>query len=236
MTEAPRPDAPGRADQAPDHHQRAMVGGLAWASVTAFFAVNVIVGARWIDPWYAPTRNMISDLGATTCEVMDGMMVCSPWHLAADAVWTVVGLLIMVGAWGFSVIAPPGRPGWWGCLLLAGSGLGMSIIATNPENLRHPVHVAGSLFSGVCGISGMFVLSWALWREHRWRLLAGAGLVATPLSVIGILTGRVLDRRIAGLLERVGLYPFLLWMLACGITVLAVPARARRVRSSRSAS
>src|SRR5512139_984651 len=177
--------------------RRVVLGGWAWSSVAAFFVVNVIVAARWTDPPYAATRYMISDLGATQCEVIDQNMVCSPWHLASDITWTIVGVLIIVGAWGFAAIAPAGARGRWGCVLLAGGGLGMSIIATNPENLRHPVHIAGSLFSGGCGIAGMFLLSWALWDEHRWRLLAGAGMIATPFSVAGMLTGRILDLRIA---------------------------------------
>lgn len=77
------------------------------------------------------------------------------------------------------------------------------------------------MVAAIGGIGGMFVLSWALWREHRWRLLAGAGMVVMPFSVLAMLGGRMLNSRIAGLLERIGQFPYLLWMIACGVTILA---------------
>jgi hypothetical membrane protein len=211
--------------------RRVAVAGWAWTAVAVYFVANVSTAARWIDPLYAPTRNMISDLGATQCEILHERAVCSPWHLLVDTAWVITGLLIIAGAWGFAAIAPAGARGRWGTILLACSGLGLIIIATNPENLRPAVHVIGAMVAAIGGVGGMFVLGWALWREHRWRLLAGAGMVVAPLSVIGNAAGKIFNSHVSGLMERIGQFPYLLWMIACGVTVLATyGVRAQTVR------
>lgn len=209
--------------------RRVVVGGWAWTALSIYFVANVTVSARWIDPLYSPVRNMISDLGATECETIHGRAVCSPWHLTVDTAWAISGLLIIVGAWGFAEIAPADPRGRWGTVLLGCSGLGLLIIATSPENLRPSVHVTGAIVAATGGVGGMFLLSWALWRAHRWPLLAAAGLVVAPFSVIGNAGGEIFNSRITGLMERIGQYPYLLWMIACGVSVLA--AHGVRVRS-----
>ncbi|MGW2488621.1 DUF998 domain-containing protein [Streptomyces sp. NPDC001606] len=205
------------------------IGCWAWiAAVVQFFAVQAVVESAWSRP-YSWARNNISDLGNAHCALQrqpEPRYVCSPDHALMNGSFAALGALLVVGAvltgplWHRSASALAAR------ILLAGAGLGFLLAGLAPADVHENPHVLGALL--IMGGGNIALLT------------AGPGLSATavphalrrttPLLGLTGLTGLCLflSHHYLGLgmggMERVALFPLLVWALgagAVGLTLLA---------------
>ena len=86
------------------------LGALYWTIAgPLFLAGNVIVGLAWDHPPYSWATANISDLGNVTCGIWDTSrrrLVCSPWHTSMNVVILLTAALLAA----VSGLAGPARP------------------------------------------------------------------------------------------------------------------------------
>ncbi len=205
---------------------RAMVGGLAWASIAHYFVVEEVVRRGWSLP-YSRQTNVISDLGAVTCGTYEGREICSPDHVWINVSFALVGVAAGVGAVLVRTVAPDliTRPA---LALYAAGGVGSVLVGLFPEDTIGPLHGLGAgMFFGGANL-GHVLLGWRLRRHTR----PGARPYGTALAVVGavglvgsalVATGADLGLGI-GLVERVVVYGADLGFIATGLALL-VPRR-----------
>ncbi|MEV0248054.1 DUF998 domain-containing protein [Nocardia sp. NPDC050712] len=199
------------------------IGAVLWVAVLQYFVLLLVVQNRWTTP-YSWVRNAISDLGAATCRYSDSVetWVCSPWHRAANVSWFLAGLCLTAGAlllmrgWSASGIARTGLG------LYALAGVGLMVVALNPEDVRAGWHVAGAVAAIVGGEVAMIVLGFALLRADRLRGLGLLGVGAGVVAVVGLILmlARVGGAAHFGLWERIAAFPVLLYAIVCGLRIL----------------
>ncbi|MFI9806037.1 DUF998 domain-containing protein [Streptomyces sp. NPDC052301] len=199
---------------------KARIGYSVWiAGVVQFFVIHVIVESAWARP-YSWARNNISDLGNAHCAMQqhpEPRYVCSPEHGLMNTSFVVLGTLLVVGA---ALTGPMWRRGATAAvarILLAGAGLGFVLAGLAPADVHENQHVLGALLIMGTGNVGL--------------LLAGIGLsddspgpVRRVTSLLGITAivglGLFLSRHYLGLgmggMERVAVFPLLVWALAVG--------------------
>src|SRR5258708_40175472 len=73
------------------------LGPLIYILSIEFFVVQTVVAKAWTVP-FSLGLNTISDLGATTCGIIDGRDVCSPLHLLMNVAIIVFGCLMASGS------------------------------------------------------------------------------------------------------------------------------------------
>lgn len=194
-------------------------GGWGWAWIAAaVISVGVEVAAALRSPVpYSFVRQAISDLGMTTCGSVDVYLggpveVCSPWWGVVAAGWVSTGLLIAVGAWALHRVLGLGRAAAW---LLGVAGLLYSAVGAVPADVNVGLHALLGVLGFVVQNVAMVVAGLALRRRRPllgWLGLAGGalGLVATAVLFVPS------TQEAFGLIERVSVYPFSVWLAVAG--------------------
>ena len=206
---------------------KARLGAWLWLLCVQFFVAEAVATLGWAGH-YSYRNNYISDLGAVTCA-----HGCSHWHALMNASFLVQGLLIAGGA-----LLLPRRfsPGWLGRLarvFLLLAALGISMIAHAPEDVDANMHIFGARLHFLCGSFAMVCWGLALLRsERRFTPQVNFALLAAAAAGFGDLllvfgnsqTAAVLG---PGTVERIAAYPFPLWLVWTGWTLLRLPGPAR---------
>jgi hypothetical membrane protein len=214
------------------------VGGYAWLlAALLFFAANVVAGLAWRQPRFSWTVNNISDLGNVTCGTWDTTRpreVCSPWHVAMNAAMIATGVLLVVGVLLTWMALGRGLATRIAQLLtLAGAG-GYILAGVYPADVDEDQHFLAGLLIFVLGNVGLLVASLArpgttLGDLSGFSCLLGvAGLGGTALFFVEVDLGFGV-----GGMERVAVFPLLIWAVAVGLRLLDVN-RARSVAPSMS--
>ena len=190
-------------------------------------ATQGIVATQWV-PRYSRKRNYISDLGNTACgpfAVPHGtsMYVCSPWHAAMNVSFVVAGMLTAAGA----VLLRHAWPRRLATVMLVSwvlIGLGKALVGLVPENTEVGLHLLGALNVPV-GSAVIMLFSFALRRTNLMVAAAGmvlgaVGLAGSILSTVGQFAGSSAYAGLgAGGMERVSVYPGLVWALMIGVVM-----------------
>jgi len=214
------------------------VGGYAWVlAAFLFLAANAVVGLAWQHPRFSWTVNNISDLGNVTCGTWDSTRpreVCSPWHVAMNGAMIATGVLLVVGvllswtALGRGLATRVAQ-----LLTLAGAG-GYIMAGAHPADVDEDQHFLAGLLIFVLGNVGLLVASLArrgttLGDLSGFSCLLGvAGLGGTALFFVQVDLGFGV-----GGMQRVAVYPLLIWSVVVGLRLLDV-SRARSVAPSMS--
>lgn len=202
---------------------RAVVGGLAWASIAHYFVVEELVRQGWSLP-YSRRTNFISDLGALTCGTYEGREVCSPDHVWINVSFAAVGVAAGLGAVLVRAVAPDlvTRPAL--ALYVAG-GVGSVLVGLFPEDTVGPLHAAGAGLFFVGANLGHVLLGSRLPRSRR-RLARPYGTALMIVGAVGlvgaalVVTGTDLGLGI-GLVERVVVYGADVGFIATGLALVA---------------
>jgi hypothetical membrane protein len=198
-----------RADLASRGRIRA--GAVAWLLAMQFFLAQAIAQSAWRTP-YSLTRNVISDLGRTSC----GDAACSPLHGVMNGSFVIVGLTMALGA----VLARGAFIAGWrrtfAVLLFIAAGLGVVMVGVYPENEQAGRHVAGAALNFVCGNAALVLFGLAADARIRafgaCSILGGAaGLAAALLLALKVDFGLG-----PGALERICAYTIAIWQIAAG--------------------
>jgi hypothetical membrane protein len=192
---------------------------IAAGSVQFILAMGV-VQSRYAG--YSLLTNYISDLGNTATSPLHDVFNVSIILLGVVA---FVGLLLLWSAFPRSAVRPVGL-----ALLLVAS-VAAILVGLFPENVNPPVHDFVSLMVFLPGGLALAILSVSMgpstwWRDLRWVSL-GLGLV-TLLSLAYYAPTQATNTTFdPGLIERLIVFPILIWSLAVAALVLRRPARPR---------
>ena len=199
---------------------RLRLGGLLWVAAAQFFVAEA-VSAMFVPGGYSYRSGYISDLGATACAA-----VCSPLHDLMNASFVLQGALIAGGLALNRHALGQGATALAGKLCLAICAAGVAIVGVAPENVAPGWHYAGA----AANLAGC----------NMGALLVGIapGGVAAPVRRLGIVAGAIglagLSALVfggagalgVGILERLAADPFLVWLIAVGVSLAAPFARA----------
>lgn len=193
-----------------------LLGPLIWILSVQYFAAQLAVAQRW-PVAYSWTRNMISDLGNTTCGNFDGRYVCSPGHALMNASFIMLGLTMALGSLLIYTEFRRSRGSLIGFSLMALAGFGTLLVGIFPENTILGVHYFGAFLAFGLGNLSIVILSLVLRREtdalRVFSFLTGVlALVALGLFVLHAYLG--LGR---GGMERVVSYPQAIWLTLFGM-------------------
>ena len=204
----------------PPVHRSVRTGGwLLLVGAVQFVVAMIVVQADY--PGYSLMTNYISDLGNT---------VLSPAHLVFNLSIIALGLMAIGGillAWG----AFPGRS-------LRLTGLGLLLLASVaaifvgvfPENVNAGYHGLASLLVFLPGGLGLVAVGGAMGEENHWAWLRGPSIVlglVTLASLAVYLFTSFGSSQYPGFVERLVVYPILLWALLAGAHLVRLPIRAR---------
>lgn len=200
-------------------------GAIAWVIAVQFFITQVVVATAW-PRHFSLSTDYISDLGNTLCGAYlagSTHMVCSPWHLAMNISFLVLGVTMCIGAWLTRAAFPRGWVRELAVTLFSLAGVGVFLVGVYPENTDNAMHVMGAGVNFVSGNIAMIVYGLALAQRPSERglvavfsLVAGAlGMLATLLFVSGHFLGIGL-----GGMERVAAYPMTVWQIVVGVMLL----------------
>ncbi len=200
-------------------------GAIAWVLAVQFFITQIVVATAWSRP-FSLKSDYISDLGNTVCgpyPAGSAHMVCSPWHVAMNVSFIVLGLTMIIGARLTRGAFPAGWVRTLAITLFTLAGIGVIVVGIYPENIDNARHVLGAGLNFVAGNIAMIVFGLALAQRpaDRGALtvtsigLGALGLTATLLFVSGNFLGIGL-----GGMERVAAYPMTVWQIIAGLTFL----------------
>lgn len=210
----------------------------AWCWILAaplFLAANLVAALPW-QPSYSWAAHNISDLGNVTCGLWDTTRpryVCSPWHGVMNAGLVLTGVLLAAGA----ILAWPGR---WSRVLLLLAFSGYALAGLFPADRNENGHFLGAVLILVIGNLGLLAAARAVegWAREWTLVMAGLAILGTGL----FFTQRGLGIGVGGM-ERIAVFPLLIWAAATGIQTLAsssalsgvsrtfrMPTRTRRSR------
>jgi hypothetical membrane protein len=173
-------------------------------------------------PGYSLLTNYISDLGNTAV---------SPWHDVFNASIIVLGLLAFLGLlllW--SAFPRSGvRPVGLGLLLVA--SVAAILVGVFPENVNPPVHDFVSLMVFLPGGLALALLAVGMRASTWWSKLRapslGLGLVTLVSLAYYVPTQANNTTFDPGLIERLIVFPILIWALAVTVLVLRRPQQPR---------
>lgn len=211
----------------------ARFGAAMWiVAVVQFVVIQVVVQSAWTTP-YSWAHNAISDLGGVRCG-MSGpdnppeRYLCSPWHGAMNAAIVAMGIGLVGGvlltgfAWRRRRSLRAAR------VFFIAAGAGFVLAGFNPWDVDLDMHVLGAFLIMAGGNIGLLLAGLGSRDGVFSRLHVGtlcAGVVALAATTFGF-SHHYLGLGIGGM-ERVAIFPLVLWMAAAGISLLAqAPARA----------
>lgn len=210
-------DSSQRSRTSPSHRAGAVLIGM---GAIQFFVAMGVVQSQYAG--YSLLTNYISDLGNTAT---------SPWHDVFNVSIILLGILAFVGilflwsAFPRSALRPVGL-----ALLLIAS-VAAILVGLFPENVNPPVHDFVSLMVFLPGGLALALLSVGMrpttwWSNFRWPslLLGLVTLVSLAYYVPTQANNSTFDQ---GLIERLIVFPILIWALAVFALVLRRPTRLR---------
>ena len=201
------------------------LGACCWLLATPLFlAAIVVTGLAWRHPSFSWAVNNISDLGNVTCGRWDTTRpraVCSPWHAAMNSAMIATGVLLVLGAlFTWSALGDGAATRTAQALTLAGAG-GYVLAGAYPADVHENNHFLAALLIFVAGNVGMLVAVLAR-RSTVLGSMRGLSLAAGLTGVAGtvLFLARVdLGFGIGGM-ERVAVFPLLIWTVGVGARLL----------------
>jgi hypothetical membrane protein len=181
------------------------------------FTILVIVEGL-LRPGYSQVAQVISELG----------QVGTPNAILQDANFVATGLLLIAFAVGLYRGIGRGRFVTLGiALFLVFPGVMVLVGTLFP--LPDPVHTPLSIAGFIVLIVAVFVVSFGLRKDDRWKRLAsyslGTGVVLVGLLLLIIATGQGVLAPYFGLLQRLFIVPVFLWIEVLAIRLLALSSR-----------
>ncbi|EST29980.1 DUF998 domain-containing protein [Streptomyces roseochromogenus] len=205
---------------------KARIGYAAWvAGVVQFFIAHGIVESAWARP-YSWARNNISDLGNAHCAMQSEpapRYICSPEHGLMNASFIALGTLLVVGVASTGALWRKNATAMAARCLLACAGVGFAVAGLAPADVHENQHVLGALLIMALGNTGLLLAGLGLTDDVpgplRWAtsLLGATAITAFVL----FLSHRWLGLGMGGM-ERVAVFPLLVWALSAGVRGLFV--------------
>jgi hypothetical membrane protein len=199
-------------------------GAIAWVLAVQFFITQGVVAMAWPRRFSLMT-DYISDLGNTVCgpyPAGSAHVVCSPWHVAMNTSFIVLGVTMILGARLTRDAFPSGWVRELAITLFALAGAGVIVVGLYPENTDNARHVLGAGLNFVAGNIAMIVYGLTLAQRPVHRALVAVSLALGALGLGATLlfvTGNFLGLGLGGM-ERVAAYPMTVWQIIVGVALL----------------
>ena len=207
------------------------------------FIVAMIVTQTGYGSSYSLTQNYISDLGATTCGTVSGLVgtsgghyVCSPWHDVFNVSIIILGLLIILAVLLLRTAFPARRSRTIGLVLLALAGAGAIGVGLFPENVNIDAHVIASTIAFVGSAFALGVLGLAMFRDTRWDGFRAYTMLSGLVTLVALIlfVAKTDGALGVGGMERLIVAPILLWAIVVGLHLERIPTFAPRTISKAS--
>lgn len=188
-----------------------------------FFIVETIVIQGWSTGDYSRVYNFMSDLGVPITTEFEGRMVSSPLHNVMNAGFIIYALLFLL-AFSFSLHAFSRKQKKIGIGLVSVYSLGILLVAFFPgyDWWGQPFHMIGAACALFIGNLALLFYGYLFqsFLSKKWFFLVSvlAGVFGVIASLILVLFAY--DSQYSGLLERIGIYPTLIWSALLGILLL----------------
>lgn len=208
----------------------ARYGGIFLLVGVAEFLVGMAIAQIGYGPSYSISQNLLSDLGVTSCGLIDGTgrYACSPWFLAFDTSTVILGSLVVYAAAWIRRAFPRGILSISGLSLLALHGVALIVAGLSPENVNDATHTSFALLAFACGALALMALGLAMHGTEHWRgnraYSVASGLVSGAALLLFV-NGSYLGLGLGGM-ERLVVAPILLWFVVIGIHLVRTPASA----------
>lgn len=200
-----------------------LMGPVLWILSVQYYFVQLFVAAGWpSQEGYNWATNTISDLGNTVCGPYGANFVCSPYNLAMNISFVVLGATMITGALYFMKYYKVVSYSKFGFGLMAIAGLGTILVGLFPENSIGSVHILGAALPFIFGNLSMLVLGLTLPDLPKFLRVFTivSGLIAISALVLFI-SNTYLGLGIGGM-ERIIAYPQSIWMIVFGFYALSI--------------
>ncbi|WP_181954220.1 DUF998 domain-containing protein [Kocuria coralli] len=199
---------------------------LAIAALTGM-VVEWVAAAMSTAP-YSMIEQAASDLGVTTCGPLTytdpPVEVCSPAHAWVNGVWIVAGLAIAVTVLLLHRWFRNGgrrRSGSWAVLLLAAAALLQSAVGAVPVDADLALHTVLALVGFLAQNAGLILAGAALSGRHRLLGVTAVLGGVIGMASLGLFVAPTAWNLPLGLIERISMYPYPLWLAAAGVVTAA---------------
>jgi len=200
-------------------------GTLIAVGVVQFSAAMAWVQSQY--PGYSLLTNYISDLGNTST---------SPAHAVFNVSIMVLGLLAFLGtllAWGGF---PRGGPRVAGLFLILVASVAAVLVGVFPENVNPTVHDLVSLLVFLPGGLGLCLLSLGMRAGTFWSSYRGLTLGLGAITLVSLAyyapTQQWNITWDPGLVERLIVFPILVWGFVAGLRLVTLPRYSPSARPS----
>ena len=210
----------------PTHVDRAVRwgAGLIGIGTVQFVVAMAVVETRYAG--YSLLTNYVSDLGNTST---------SPLHVVFNISIVLLGVLAFVGIWMAWGGFPRGGSRGIGLLLLLVACVAAMLVGFFPENVNPPVHDLVSLLVFLPGGLALVVLSTAMRSGTHWSSLRalslGLGVITLASLAYYVPTQSLNTTFDPGLIERLIVFPILIWGFAAGVVLVRLPRYSPTVRA-----
>ncbi len=194
------------------------LGPILFISGIQYFLAQLIVGQRFTPP-YSLERNTISDLGNTSCAVLNSRMACSPLHSLMNVSFFILGLAMITGSLLLYNQLDMSKSSRVGFSLFGIGGLGVLLVALFPENTVPTLHGIGASLPFLLGNAGLVVISCTSDLSRSLRLYTRLSGVVALIALIIYSSGHFIGLGEGGI-ERVVAYPQTVWMVVIGVSLL----------------
>lgn len=223
--------------------RRRAVGGIALILTVQYLIAEAVTASAWTRVPYSYAANYISDLGVQACYELPERSVCSPWHLVMNTGFVVQGVLAIIALLCLAGLIA-GRRRWVPVTIGVVHAVGLVMVGLSPgsvaENLsndttRTVIHSVGALMAIAGG--NLLVIAVGATLLDRARVF---GIVSMGFGALGFiplaLNGPLLTVFGVGGVERLMVYPFIVWMIGTGVAIMIVRGRQLRAAPPRPAS
>lgn len=216
-----------------DHDARRLSAGVLFAVAPCWYVLTEAVSASAFEG-YSYAHNYISDLGVPAGGVLDGRVMASTLPHVMNAGFIGSGLLFALGVVRLWPTLPHRRARLVFAGLAAAHAIGIAVVGIvpgSPENVangRIALHGLGAVAAIAGGNLAAIASSRAFADTPSPTWIRRAGLA---LGSLGLASGLALStHRIVpdGVWERGGVYAFMLWQAAVGVSLLTERRRRRR--------
>lgn len=202
-----------------------------WGGVLiAIGVVQFVLAMGWVQTrytGYSVLTNYISDLGNTST---------SPLHLVFNVSIILLGILAFLGillGWGGF---PRGGPRVVGLFLLLVASVAAILVGVFPENVNPSVHDIVSLLVFLPGGLALVVLSRGMRTGTHWASVQVLSVVLGAITLLSLAyyvpTQALNTTYDPGLIERLIVFPILIWGFVAGIHLAGLPRFSPSVRTT----
>lgn len=192
-----------------------------WLFQWVYVVAEVVIGLH-ASTNYSFADHTISELGSTSCRLVDGSreQVCSPWHLGMGITFVYFGASLALGAVVLRKHRPPGSLATASLALWVVSGLSSIAVGLVPVNLHPGLHTAVAVWVFAAQPLALLLLGSSLIPGHR--ALGQSTVVVGAISLIGSCGFLMLldSPTGSGAFERLALWPGYVWVSVLAFAVV----------------